>query len=79
MIKPRNVTKRPTSQEKEEKRHNGRITEIDECADKSRYLEFRHVIVDAVGEIINCCETARQERPPPPVIILEVQPKTTRK
>jgi len=46
-----------TSEYEEEERHDRRVAEVEEGTDKLSYLQFSHVVVDAVDKEIDCSES----------------------
>jgi hypothetical protein len=62
-----------SGKDEEEKGDHEGISKVEEGVDKAGELELRHVVVDAVEENVHGAEAARQERSPPPVVILRIE------
>ena len=69
-VKRQWMNEKSTSQQEEEEGHDRRVSKVEECADKARDLELRHVIVNAVHEVVDGGESTRQKGSPPPVVVL---------
>ena len=62
--------KRVPVSKKKRKVMNQCVSKVEEGADNAGDLELRHVIENAVHEVVDGGESTRQERSPPPVIVL---------
>ena len=60
-----------TCQQEKQEGHDEGVAEVEERADESFNFQLGEIVVDAVAEEVHRGRGARQERPPPPIVILQ--------
>lgn len=59
-----------TCEQEDDEGHDECVAKEEESVEKAFHLQLRDIVVDAVQEEVEGRETARQERSPPPVVVL---------
>lgn len=60
-----------TGEDEEQEDHNEGVSKVEEGAGEILNIQLGHIIVNAVEEKVDRCETTGQEGSPPPVVVLQ--------